>query len=170
METAFAHILTNSYKAEMISSMQAHPEYFDEAISLAVSNKQPYAWRAAWLLWSCMAENDQRIQKQIGKIVSSIQAKNDSHQRELLKILLQMELSEKHEVFLLDSCIKIWEGTNKKPSVRFTAFKMMVKIAKKHPDLHNEVALLTEDQYMNSFSAAAKKSIRNRISETKRIN
>ncbi len=36
METALEQILISSYKAEMISFMDAHPEYFEEAIELAI--------------------------------------------------------------------------------------------------------------------------------------
>jgi hypothetical protein len=167
METALEHILMKSYKDEMISIMEAHPEYFEEAIELAISNKQPYSWRAAWLLWSCMEENDQRIQEYIKKIINTIATKNDDHQRELLKILLQMELNEEYEVFLFNVCVTVWEKISKKPSVRFTAFKFIIKIAKKHPDLSNEITFLTQDQYMDSLSSAAKKSISKMIKEIK---
>jgi len=50
MESALEQKLLNSYKSEMISFMNAHPEYSEEAIELAVSNKQPYSWRAAYVL------------------------------------------------------------------------------------------------------------------------
>ena len=76
----------------MISCMDAHPEDFEEAIKLAVSDKQPYSWRAAWLLWSCMEENDQRIQGYVKNIIDTLTARNDDHQRELLIILHQMEI------------------------------------------------------------------------------
>ncbi len=62
METSLEHLLISSHKDEMIVYMVAHPEDFEEAIKLAISNKQPYSWRSAWLLWSCMEENDQRVQ------------------------------------------------------------------------------------------------------------
>jgi hypothetical protein len=165
METALEQILMNSYKAGMISYIQAHPEDFEEAIKLALSDKQPYSWRAAWLLWSCMEENDQRIQGYIKNIIDTITTKNDDHQRELLKILLQMELNKKQESFLFDLCISVWEQINKKPSVRFTAFKFIVKIAKKHPDLSHEIIFLTQNQYMDSLLPAAKKSISKIIKE-----
>ncbi len=67
METALEHILISSYKADMISYMNAHPEDFEQVIELAVSDRQPYSKRAASLLWSCMEENDARIQKHIKK-------------------------------------------------------------------------------------------------------
>ena len=157
--TTLEHILTSSYKADMISYMAAHPEDFDEAIKLSISNKQPYSWRAAWLLWSCMEENDKRIEGYINNIINTITAKNDDHQRELLKILLQMDLNEKYEGFLFDVCVTIWEKINKKPSVRFAAFKFIIKIAKKHPDLSKEITFLTQNQYLDLLSPAAKKSI-----------
>ena len=165
MKTVLEHILTSSYKADMISYMDAHPEDFEEAIILAVSDKQPYSWRAAWLLWSCMEENDTRIQGYIKIIINSITTKNDDHQRELLKILLQMELNEEYEAFLFDVCTTVWKQINKKPSVRLTAFKIIVKIAKKHPDLSHEIIFLTQNQYLNSLSPVVKRSISKMIKE-----
>jgi hypothetical protein len=165
METAFEHILINSYKADLVSFMNVHPEDFKEAIKLAVADKQPYSWRAAWLLWSCMEENDKRIRVYINDIIGTLISKNDDHQRELLKILLQMELSEEYEGILFNICSGVWEKINKKPSVRLTALKIIVKIVKQHPDLSHEIIFLTQSQYMDSLSAAVKKSVSKMIKE-----
>jgi len=159
METSLEHVLISAYKVGMISYMDAHPEDFDEAIILAISNKQPYSWRAAWLLWSCMEQNDPRIQGHIKSVIGTLTTKNDDHQRELFKILLQMELNEEQEGFLYNVCVPVWGKISKKPSVRLTAFKIIVKIAKKYPDLSHEISFLTQDQYLDSLSPAAKKSI-----------
>jgi hypothetical protein len=159
METELEHLLVNTYKDEMIAYMATHPEKYDEAIQLAISEKQPYSWRAAWLLWSCMEKNDQRIQKYVKDIISSLPSKNDDHQRELIKILEQMEIAEEYESFLFDFCITNWKTIDKSPSVRFNAFKMMVKIVKRHPDLANEIEFLTENKYMETLSSSAQKSI-----------
>jgi len=165
MESLFEHKLLNSYKDEMISFMDTHPEVFEEAIQLAISDKQHYSWRAAWLLWSAMEENDKRIQKYIGKIVDAIKTKDDGHQRELLKILYQMELKEEYETILFDTCIDGWKQIDKNPSVRFNALKFIIKIAKKHPELSQEITFLTQDQYLESLSPAAKKSISRMVKE-----
>ena len=164
-ETALEQVLTNSYKAGMISYMAIHPEDFEEAIQLAISDKQPYSWRAAWLLWSIMEVNDPRIQGYIKVMTGTLANRNDDHQRELLKILQQMELNEEPEGSLFTLCATVWEKIKKKPSVRLTAFKIMVKIAKNHPDLSREIIFLTQDQYMDSLSPAAKKSIFKMIKE-----
>jgi len=139
--------------------MENHPEYFDEAIELAIANKQPYSWRAAWLLWSCMEENDKRIQKYIKKIIDSLKSKDDGHQRELLKILLQMELKEEYEGILFNLCMDIWEQINKTPSVRINALKFIIKVAKKHPELSQEITFLTQDHYLESLSPGVKHSV-----------
>ena len=138
--------------------MNAHPEYFEEAIQLAVSNKQPYSWRAAYVLWSVIKENDKRIKKHIKKIVNAVKNKNDGHQRELLKILLMMELDEKYEGVLFDLCMDIWEQIDKSPSIRINALKMIIKIASKHPELRKEISFLTLDHYLESLSPGARHS------------
>jgi len=101
LESALEYKLLNSHKKEMISYMTDHPEAFNEAIELAVSDRQPYAWRAAYVLWSVIQENDKRIKKHIKKIVDAVKNKNDGHQRELVKILLMMELDENMKVYCL---------------------------------------------------------------------
>ena len=163
MESPLEHILTHSYKQGMIFFMEKHPEYFEEAVLLAISDKQPYARRAAWLLWSCMDDNDQRIQKYIQKIIDSITAKPDGHQRDLLKILLKMELNEEQEGYLFEVCATIWEKIHKKPSVRFNAFQFLLKITGNHPELSGEIDLLIQNQYIDSLSPGVKRSIARRI-------
>ena len=158
MESTLEHKLLNTYKKEMISFMNAHPEYFEEAIQLAVSNKQPYSWRAAYVLWSVIKENDKRIKKHIKKIVNAVKNKSDGHQRELLKILLMMELDEKYEGVLFDLCMDIWEQIDKSPSVRINALKMIIKIANKHLELRKEISFLTQDHYLESLSPGARHS------------
>ena len=159
------HKLLNSYKDEMISFMDTHPELFEEAIELAIADKQPYSWRAAWLLWSCMEENDQRIQKYIKKIVVTLETKDDGHQRELIKILLKMEIKEEYEGILFDHCMDIWEQINKTPSVRVNALKFIIKIAKKHPELSQEITFLTQDHYLESLSPGVKNSVSKMMNE-----
>jgi hypothetical protein len=159
METALEWTLTNSYKADMISYLASHPEDFEEVVKLAITDKQPYSWRAAWLLWSCMEDNDQRIQKYLKRIITTISDKNDDQQRELLIILQKMEISKELEGSLFNHCVTVWERIGKKPSFRYNAFKIIAKIAKKHPDLSDEIAFLIQDQYLESLSPTVKKSI-----------
>ncbi len=139
--------------------MNSHPEFYDEAIDLAVADKHPYSWRAAWLLWSCIDKNDPRVQNHIQRILDNIRTKSDGHQRELIKILLEMYLDEKQEDYLYDLCVSLWKQTDKIPSVRFTAFKCIQKVARKYPDLTNELVLLTQAKYLDTLSPGVRRSI-----------
>ncbi len=159
METKLEYVLTHAHKAEMVSFMHSHPEHYEEAITLAISNKQPYAWRAAWLLWSCIDTNDFRLQKHIQKILDNIPNKSDGHQRELIKILMEMKLSEEQEGYLYDLCVTLWKQTTKKPSVRFTAFRYISELAHKYPDLYTEIVLLTQKRYLETLSPGVRRSI-----------
>jgi hypothetical protein len=159
MQTELEQILISTYKDGMIAYMESHPEAYEEAVQLAISDKQPFAWRAAWLLWSCMEMNDQRVQKYIKEIVTSVKSKNDGHQRELLKILLLMDIDKKYEGILFNLCLDVWEEINKTPSVRMTAFKFIIKLVKKHPELSKEITFLLQERYLETLSPGVKKSI-----------
>ena len=159
METAFEKILTNSHRPEMESYVVAHPESFEEAIKLAIADKQPYSWRAAWLLWSCMEKNDKRIRKYVKNMVNILPNREDNQKRELLKILEQMEIKEEFEGLLFKHCVTIWEKIDKQPAVRYNAFKILAKITQRHPELFQEVNLLIQKQYTESLSSTVNKSI-----------
>ncbi len=159
MQTELEHILISTYKDGMIDYMDSHPEAYEEAVQLAISDKQPFAWRAAWLLWSCMEENDGRIKPYIKDIVNVVKSKNDGHQRELLKILLLMNIDKKYEGILFNLCMIVWEEINKTPSVRMTAFKFILKLVKKHPELSNEITFLLQERYLDTLSPGVRKSI-----------
>ena len=155
----------SSYKDEMISFLNSNPDLVEEAVELAVSDKQPYSWRAAWLLWGCLDKNDKRVKNYIDKIVGGIKGKKDGHQRELIKILLLMDLKKKHEGILFDLCMDIWEQINRDPSVRITALKFLIKIMKKYPELAEEFTFITQEQFLESLSPGAKKSVSKMIVE-----
>lgn len=159
MTTAFEQLLTSACKDEMISFMAAHPEHFAEAVALAVSDRQPFAWRAAWLLSGCMRDNDERIRRHLKTILDAIPGRGDGHQRELLKVLSRMKLGERHESRLFDVCLSIWERPSASPSVRITAFRHIVALAKKYPELANEIVGLTQEWHLETLSPGVRRSI-----------
>jgi len=151
--------LLSFYKEEMVAFLKSQPKHFNEAIELAISDDQPFAWRSAFLLTSCIEDNDTRVKKYIKPILACIRTKNDGHQRELLKILYRMKLSDNEEGIVFDICIRLWEQISKDPSVRMTALKFICKIAKQHPELLNEITPLMQDQYLALLSPGVKKSV-----------
>jgi hypothetical protein len=159
MLTNLEETLTTLNKEGMIAFIKQHSDCFEEAIQLATSDKQPYSWRSAWLLWSVTTKNDPRFDKHISSILESIKNKQDGHQRELLKILYLLEIEEAYEGQLFDLCISLWENIQKKPSIRYTAFRFLVKITEKHPELGKELYFLLEPRYFESLSPGVKKGV-----------
>lgn len=159
METAFEKILISTYKVDTLAFFNAHPACFNEAIKLAISDKQPYSWRATILLWTCMKKNDKRIRKYLPQLIEALPHRKYNQQRELLKVFEMMDLDEDDEGILFNHCVALWEKIESKPSLRFSAFRLMVKIATHHPVLIEELKLLTQEYYMLSLSPAVHKSI-----------
>jgi len=159
MKTTLEKILIGYHKEGMISRMRGNPELFEEAIKLALADKPVFSWRAAWLLWSVMDKNDSRIQKHIKEFISKLKHADDSRKREILHILLYMEIGTKYQGPLFDACITIWEDINKQPSVRVTAFRIILNIVKMHPELIHELDYLLQNQYLETLSSGAKHSI-----------
>ena len=157
-ETPFEHILLSSYKQGMISYVHSHPEAYSEAVSLAVSDKQPYSWRAAQLLWSCIEPDDLRIRKHLKKIISYLPFAVDNQKSQLLKILLLMKIPNNLGGLVLDESISCWKDITKMPSLRYRALVLILTIAKRFPELSHEISLLHNEHYFSTFSPGVKRS------------
>ena len=163
METPLEHTLTHAHKEGMLSFVAENPEAIDELIQLALIDKQPYSWRSAWLLTSVMENNDPRVKAFIPQIIEKIPKAIDGQKRDLMRILTKMQIDEEHEGPLFDICADIWCKVDKIPSVRFNAFRLMLQVTEKYPELVNEVAYLTQDHYMETLSDGVKRSLRKRL-------
>ena len=76
-----------------------------------------------------------------------------------------MKLEEEFESLYFDLCINLWEQVRKQSSVRHFAFKGMLKVATKYPELKNEVLALVQPHFVNSLSPGIRKSIIKSISD-----
>ena len=83
----------------------------------------------------------------------------DNHQREIISLLEKTDINEEDEGKLFDNCITIWKKTKIQPSVRFHAFKMILKIAEKYPELQSEFDFLTEPRFMDSLTHGVRHSV-----------
>lgn len=151
--------MSNSHKAEMLDFIETNPNEFEALVELSVADKQPYSWRAAWLLSNCIDENDNRIKEFIPVIINTITVAPDGQKRDLINVLRKMKLTDDIKGLVFDICIDIWCKVDKIPSVRWSAFKLALQIAKKHPELYDELRLITQGHYMDSLSPGIKNSV-----------
>jgi hypothetical protein len=81
--------------------MEKHEGSFEEALRILFSKKLPAAWRAAWIVESCMEDNDARVKKHVQKIIRLLPLCRDGHQRELLKVLQKIDVLRMRRFALL---------------------------------------------------------------------
>lgn len=146
-------------KDEMVAYMDTHPESFEEGIKMILANKQPLAWRAAWLIGDRMLENDKRLRKYKRQMMEVLTVANEGMQREVIKILYNMELNDKEEGKMFEHSVSLWKNIKIRPAVRFYAFKMLLKLADKYKELVPEVKLLASKEYIESLSPGVGRSV-----------
>ena len=124
------------------------------------------SWIHAWQINHLKKTELIKIQKQVDKIISAIDGKNDGHQRELLKVLLKLNLTDDQLSLLWDICLRIWLDIQKQSSVRISAYKILVNTAKKFKPLSDELVRLTEEKHITSLSNGIRNSTyKNLLSE-----
>ena len=164
---SFSHLkklLPCTPKHQLLAYLKQEPVDLKKLYSLALSEQQPYAWRAAWLLSACLQKNDPGLSYFLEAIVKQLPVKTDGHNRELLHIIKRFEWKESWIAILFDKCHLLWCTTASISSLRCNAFSILFDIVQIYPELKTELILLCEEHYLLELSPAIKKSILKKIS------
>ncbi len=138
-----------------------------DLVRIAVSKDQPTGWRGALMLYNWLLEHpEDRDKIPLPELLKGLSKKPDGHQRELLKVLSLMTLTEEEEGQLFDLCMGIWEKTSFQPSLRYYAIRIIAQIISRHPELKKELNYLIEERYLESLSPGIRKSILKMLSST----
>lgn len=151
-------------KDGLLDFVYKNPKSFEVLLQLSLE-ETPEAWRAAWLVGHTMKINDPRLISTADAFINTLKKVKEGHQRQLIIILLNMNLNEEQEGKLFDICLSIWEQINCIPSTRVTALKFILKTVKKFPELKEEVKLWTQDMYLETLSPGIKNSVLKKINK-----
>jgi len=149
-------------KDEVVSLINKDKSVF-EFYSKHITKNEPTSWKASWGLYHALCKDDKRITPYLTKIIKSIAGKSDGHQRELIKIVRKMKLSEREEGYFFDICVTLWEEIHKKPATRYNAVLFIIEMAKKHPEIKNELEHLTSDYYTQTLSQGIKRIFKRKL-------
>lgn len=149
---------TTRNKEGLLQYLKDNPNAFVPLLELSLLNT-PEAWRGSWLVGHTMQKNDERIQPYVDKLISKLLSYKEGHQRQVLIILINMNLDDEQEGLLFDYCLNIWENIKIIPSTRVTAIKYILKIVDKFPELKPEVTLWTQEMYLDTLSPGIKTSL-----------
>lgn len=158
-------VLTSYHKEDMITLLNEY-DLFYEVLESSIKN-DPISPRSAYILYHMMDPNDNRLQEYINRFITAIEGKTDGQQRDLIRILINMDLNEDQEGKTYDICTKLWTNTFKKPATRYLALKFIEKIVRKYPELIEDFKLLTDQVYLESLSPGVKYSVKKMITNLK---
>lgn len=139
-------------------------EHVRKMVDIAVSDSNYISWRTAWLLGRSINKSNNPVERFHLKIIKGIRGKDSGHQRELIKLVIDKNLSNEEEGRLFEVCLSIWKDVHKKSGTRSYAFNYIHKMIAKYPELKNELVGLFDSNYLETLSPAIKKSIQKKTS------
>lgn len=144
----------------LVDYVRSSEDVFELTVEKAISAPEPEGWRAAWILGHAMERGDVRVQCRIEEFVDAIPGKQPGHQRELLRILLKLEVGEDIEGSLFDTCMSLWEDLQNPPAVRYFAFRHMANTAERYPEIVAELRFVVADDYLDPLSPGIRNGVR----------
>ena len=143
-------------------------EYFDTALKIGLTNEKPYCWRCAWIIFKASEKKPELLNPYITRIINSLENfRFDSQIGGFLKTLTYaVEIDEELLGLLTNYCIKIIYDTQRPSHNKYYAIQLLLKIAKKFPDLSREFTLVIEENlpyyerpYLKRFARNAIKNL-----------
>lgn len=146
------------------------PELAEILVEIVFENKNPLAKRAVWSLQIAQKKNKHLLKNHIKKIISKLsEVRSHSVQRCLLSVLTTATIPEEKKGFLLDYTTEILTNKNSTVAALIYSIDIYYNIAKKEPELLNELAIMLEFLQPDATPGIASKSrrIMNQIYKTK---
>lgn len=160
--TEFEALLLGAGKQEMVTYLRKHPEKLQFAIELGLSQQQPLAWRAVWVLEEVTEQNDPRIIPYLPRIMAFLPEAEDGHCRSWLMVLHHLKIAEEFQAALFDFCMQLWCNPHKQASLRYHALQTMERLAAPFPELQQEIKASMSNALLNSLSKGILHSLRKR--------
>jgi hypothetical protein len=135
------------YINEVVSS----EENVNTLLDLVFHEKDPVAWRAAWILDG----SDEQYPGIAGPLIRGIieqlpELDSTGALRSLLRLLCRYEIPEEQQGILIDLCFKYMVSELYPVAVKVHAMQIIYNHALIYPELAEELRTIIEDQMMNN--------------------
>jgi hypothetical protein len=132
---------------EVIKS-EAH---FSTLLKLALHEKDPVAWRAAWVLDGSDEIKPGLARHHISEIVEALpQLKSMGTLRSLMRLLTRQDIPAKQQGMLIDLCFSYLVSEQYPVAVKAHAMQIIYQHVLLYPDLKHELIAVIEDQAENN--------------------
>jgi hypothetical protein len=131
------------------------PGKFADLVNVFLKGPYRVTQRIAWPLSYCVEENTALIHPHLTKILKFAQRADAdvSVKRNVARLLQFIDIPQKYQGTVADMCFKFFSDTKETIAVRVFSMTVLVNLAKKIPELKNELIPLIEDQLPYSSAA-----------------
>lgn len=135
---------SKSNTIKIIEYIGDNPTRFKELIVLFLGKDKVPIQRSAWPLSYVGIQNPQLIKPYFGKFIKILneEGNHSAVNRNLLKIMEEVEIPQKYQSQLFDSCIKIITNPNNPIACIAFAITVAAKICKPYKELSNEFIIV----------------------------
>ena len=145
------------------------PSHFDTLLQLALHEKDPLAWRAAWVLDGSDEKKPGLAHKHISNIVQALpELESKGSLRSLLRMLTRYDIPEEEQGLLIDLCFSYLVSELFPLAVKVHAMQIIYLHVLIYPELKNELIAVIEDQEENN-SVGFKSRGRNLIKQLEKL-
>jgi hypothetical protein len=159
-----SHIPSGIEKEMLIKEVGDSDEKFTELLDLCINEKDPLAWRAAWILDGSDEQIPGQAEKHISGIVAALPDMHSTGSlRSLIRLLCRHEIPEDDQGILIDLCFSYLVSEVIPVAVKAHAMQIIYQHALIYPELKGELISILEDQMENNsvgFSSRGRRIIR----------
>jgi hypothetical protein len=122
---------------------------FDELFYLFTHDEYRVAQRAAWPLNYCAEKHPGLLAGHFGKLIKNLSKKNihDAVKRNTMRLLQYVDIPEKYEGPVMDTCFKYISSPNEPVAVKCFSLSVLGKFAGKYPEIINEIREIIDNEW-----------------------
>jgi argonaute-like protein implicated in RNA metabolism and viral defense len=130
---------------KMLGHLEKDPALVDAYVEFSMTDHK-WAWRATWVVHHFSNKHANQINKYADQYIEMLsKTERDGHLREIISILINLNLSEEQEGELFDICYELIQSNKRQSSVRGISFRYMMRLAGRYPELKEELKIIFEN-------------------------
>ena len=151
LRSFLTHIPSGIEKEMLIRELGGSGKTFYSLLDLSINEKDPIAWRAAWILDGSDEHYPGLAKKHIPAIISALPGLESAGTlRSLLRLLTRYEIPEEDQGILIDLCFGYLVSELIPVAVKAHAMQIIYQHALIYPELKEELVSILEDQMDNN--------------------
>jgi hypothetical protein len=122
---------------------------FDTLFSLFLDDEYRVVQRAGWPISYCVIAHPLFIQKNWSKLIKNLgrPGLHDAVKRNSIRLMQDIEIPEKYHGEIMNICFQYMGSPTEALAVKVFSMNVLGKLAKKYPEIKNELKILIEDQF-----------------------